>query len=424
MDQNELFLRLGVALAIGLLIGLERGWQTREELDHQRAAGLRTFALTGLLGGIAGALTPATSPVVLAAALAAYTGAMVLFSYLEAARENNFSVTGVVAGILTFLLGAYAVLGDTTVAVAAAVAMAILLALRDPLHTWVRNLTWPELRSVLMLLAMTFLLLPVLPNRPVDPWGVLNPAEIWLLAILIAAISFAGYIAVRVLGDRKGVAVAAVAGGLASSTAVTLSFSRLAREHPESTRLLAGGTLLAGATMLGRILVLVGLIKPALLLTLLWPVVAAGAVVLAGSGFLLWSGERNAAQDSLLKIHNPFDLGTVLKLAGLIAVILVVAKTLAEHVGTAALYLLAAVSGIADVDALTLSMARFAGGDVSLPDAATAILIAAAANTASKAVMAAAVGGRNLGVLVGGISAAALAALALTALILAQASAG
>lgn len=418
MDQEELFRRLAVALAIGLLIGLERGWQTREESDHQRAAGLRTFALTGLLGGICGLLSLASSPVVLAAGLLALAGALAWFSYLEATAENNFSVTGVVAGILTFALGAYAVLGNETVAVAAAVAMAILLALRDPLHSWVRKLTWPELRGALMLLAMTFLLLPVLPNRPIDPWNVLNPAEIWLLAILIAAISFAGYIAVRIFGDRKGVAVAAVAGGLASSTAVTLSFARLARAHPESTRLLAGGVLLAGVVMLARIVVLAGLLKPDLLGTLLWPAVAAGLVLLIGSGILLWRGESGSAPQSLLAIKNPFDLGTVLQLAGLIAVIMLAAKAMTDQASAAGLYLLAAVSGVADVDALTLSMARFAGAQVGLSEAGNAILVAAGVNTASKAAMAAAVGGPRLGGLVGGLSAAAMAALALTALML------
>jgi uncharacterized membrane protein (DUF4010 family) len=415
MDQEEIFRRLAVGLAIGLLIGLERGWQTREESDNQRAAGLRTFALTGLLGGISGAISAVSSPVVLAFALLAYTGAMAAFSTLEAATEKNFSVTGVVAGILTFMLGAYAMLGDETVAVAAAVAMAILLALRDTLHGWVRTLTWPELRSALMLLAMTFLLLPVLPNRAIDPWNVLNPAELWLLAILIAAISFAGYVAIRVFGDRKGVAVAALAGGLASSTAVTLSFARLAREHPESTRLLAGGILLAGATMLARILVLVGVIKPELIGALIWPALAAGAVQLAGSGVLLWTGESRSAAQSLVDIKSPFDLGTVLKLAALIAVIMLIAKAMADRASSAGLYLLAAISGIADVDALTLSMARFAGGQVTLPDAVTAILIAAGVNTTAKAAMAAAVGGRHVGLLVGSISAAAIVALALTA---------
>lgn len=423
MDQEELFRRVAVALAIGLLVGLERGWQTRDESDRQRTAGLRTFALTGLLGGICGLLSLATSPAVLATGLIAYTAALTIFSYLEATDEKNFSVTGVVAGILTFVLGSYAVLGNETVAVAAAVAMVILLALRDYLHGWVRALTWPEMRSVLVLLAMSFLLLPVLPDRAIDPWGALNPAEIWFLAILIAAISFAGYVAVRIFGDRMGVALAAFVGGLASSTAVTLSFSRLAREQPDSTRLLAGGILLAGAVMLARILVLAGVIKPALLGPLLLPTLAGGAVLLAGSGVLLRGGQVRSSQGdpqqpSKLEVKNPFDLGTVLKLAGLIALIMVIAKVLKDEAGTAGLYLLAAVSGIADVDALTLSMARFAGGDVGLQEAATAILIAAGVNTASKATIATAVGGTRLGILVGGFSAAAMVALALALVIL------
>ncbi|MDQ8698332.1 DUF4010 domain-containing protein [Hyphomicrobium sp. LHD-15] len=412
MDQEDLFRRLAVALAIGLLVGLERGWQTRTEADHQRTAGLRTFALTGLMGGICGLLSVASSPIVLATGLLALTGALASFSFLEATTEKNFSVTGVVAGMLTFLLGAYAVLGNETVAVAAAVAMAILLALRETLHTWVRNLTWPEMRSVLMLLAMSFLLLPILPNRTIDPWEVLNPAEIWLLAVLIAAISFAGYVAIRILGDRKGVAVAAVAGGLTSSTATTLSFARLARDHPESSKLLAGGVLLAGATMLARILVLAGLIKPALLAHLLWPVAAAGVVLLGSAAFFLRAETNGTAQQSSLQLRNPFDLGTVLKLAGLIAVIMVVAKVMADQASTAGLYLLAAISGIADVDALTLSMARFAGAQVGLAEAGNAILVAAGVNTLVKAGMAATVGGRQLGTLVGGVSAASLAALA------------
>ena len=412
MDQEELFRRLAVALAIGLLVGLERGWQTREEHDHQRTAGLRTFALTGLLGGICGLISIVTSPIVLAAGLIAFTAALVTFSFLEATAEKNFSVTGVVAGILTFVLGAYATLGNESVAVAAAVAMAILLALREPLHSWVRNVTWPEMRSVLVLLAMSFLLLPILPNRPVDPWQVLNPAQIWLLAILIAAVSFAGYIAVRVFGDEKGIAVAAIAGGLASSTATTLSFARLAREHPENTSLLAGGTLLAGVTMLARIVVLTGVLKAELVPEILWPVLAAAAVLLAGAGILLWKNADTASERARLQIRNPFDLGTVLQLAGGIAVILLVAKVVASRAGNAGLFLLAAVSAIADVDALTLSMARLAGQQVAAGDAATAILIAASVNTASKAAIAAFVGGRRIGTIVGGASVVAIAALA------------
>jgi uncharacterized membrane protein (DUF4010 family) len=151
---------------------------------------------------------------------------------------------------------------------------------------------------------------------------------------------------------------------------------------------------------------------------LLWPILAAGAVLLAGSGMLLWKGQADTAQDSLLQIRNPFDLGTVLKLAGLIVLIMLAAKAMTDQASAAGLYLLAAVSGIADVDALTLSMARFAGGQVGLHEASTAILIAASVNTASKTAIAAGVGGRSLGLLVSGLSAAAIAVSALTYLIL------
>jgi uncharacterized membrane protein (DUF4010 family) len=417
MDQEELFRRLAVALAIGLLIGLERGWQTRTDDDHQRAAGLRTFALTGLLGGICGLLSDATnSPVALAAGLLAYTGAMTAFSYLEATVEKNLSVTGVVAGILTFMLGAYATLGVESVAVAGAVAMAILLALRDSLHSWVRALTWPELRAGLVLLAMTFLLLPILPNRPIDPWDAVNPAEIWLLAIIMAAISFAGYVAIRVLGDQKGVAVAAFAGGLTSSTATTVALARLARAHPQSTELLAAGILLAGATMVGRLVVLAGLVKPEMLTTLAPPAAAGGAVLLAGSGVLLWRGRAETAEKTELNLKNPFELSTVLQLAGLIALIMLAGKIVVGYAGAAGVYLLAAASGIADVDAVTLSMARLAGGGVSLGEATIAVLIAAAVNTVAKAAMAAALGGARLGIVTGSVSGAAIAASLLAAI--------
>ncbi len=411
MDQEEILRRLAVALAIGLLIGLERGWRTRDERDHQRTAGLRTFALAGLLGGICGLVSAASSPLVLAAGLLAFTGVLGTFSYLEATSEQNFSVTGVVAGILTFMLGAYATIGNETVAVASAVAMAILLALREPLHSWVQRVTWPEIRSVLVLLAMSFLLLPILPNRPIDPWQIINLAEIWLLAILIATVSFAGYIAVRVFGDQKGIAVAAVAGGLASSTATTLSFARLAREHEQSRSLLAGGILLSGVTMLLRILVLAGVLKQELLSTILWPILVAVIVTLLGASILIWTASGAEADPPQLQIKNPFELGTVFQLAAFIALILLVAKALAGQAGKAGLFLLAAASGIADVDALTLSMTRLAGVQVVAGDAGTAILIAASVNTASKAGIAAFVGGRRLGSAVGIVSVVALASM-------------
>jgi uncharacterized membrane protein (DUF4010 family) len=414
MDQDELFRRLGIALAIGLLIGLERGWRSREEAEGERAAGLRTYALSGLLGGTAAALSTASSPLVLAAAFLCFGAAFTLFSWLEASAERDFSVTGVVAGLLTFGLGAYAVLGNERVAIAGAVAMALLLALKAPLHAWLRRLTWLEIRAVLILLAMSFLLLPILPNRPVDPWGALNPAEIWLLAILVAAVSFAGYVAARVLGERAGIAVAAVAGGVASSTATTVSFARLGAENPQAAPLLAGGILIAGMTMLVRVLAIAGALNPGLIGGLALPLGAAALVLLAGSAVLLLRHPMLDAPSPVLTLKNPFELPLALKLAALIAGIMVAAKVLSATAGARGLLALAAASGLADVDAITLGMARLAGGQITGAEATAAILLAASVNTGVKAVMAGYLGGGRVGRIVGGVSALALLALGAT----------
>ena len=417
MDQEDLFRRLAVALAVGLLVGLERGWQLREEAEGERTAGLRTYALTGLLGGISAAVSAVSSPLVLAAALMSFTAAFTLFAWVEATTERNFSVTGVVAAILTFIIGAYAVLGEPLVAVAAAVAMAILLALKAPLHAWLRQLAWTELRAVLILLAMTFLLLPILPNRPIDPWQAINPAEIWLLAILIAGVSFAGYVATRIMGDQTGIAVTAIAGGITSSTATTLSLARLAREQPQASSLLAAGILIAGITMIVRVVLIATALAPPLL-TELWLPASAGAIaLLVASGVLILRDRQQTGPAATLRLTNPFDIGNAVKLAVLIGVVMVLAKVASSEANAKGLLLLAALSGIADVDAITLSMARMAGATVPIPRAVDVILIAVGVNTLAKAVMAAIVGGRKIGVTVGIPSLVAVVLLGLTRLL-------
>ena len=228
MDTAELFQRLGLALAIGLLIGLERGWRERDEESGARTAGIRTFTLIGFLGGISGATTPFLGPVPLAAAALAFAGAFTVFQWRETQAEGSFSITTTIAGFIVFALGAYAVLGDQAVAGAGGVAVVALLAARTPMHQFLKTLTWPELRSAILLLGMTFVVLPVLPNRTIDPWDAFNPYELWLITVVLAAIGFAGYVAVRILGERWGLLVATVAGSFVSSTTVTVTNARLA----------------------------------------------------------------------------------------------------------------------------------------------------------------------------------------------------
>ncbi len=410
MHDLDILMRLGTALAIGLLVGLERGWRSRDLAEGQRAAGLRTFALSGLLGGVAGALAHGLDNLLfLGLAFLGFAGAFTAFHWLESQEEGKNSVTGVVSGLLVFLLGAYAVLGEVRVAVAAGVVTTLLLALRDPLHDWLRRLQWVEIRAVLTLAVMSFLALPILPNRPVDPWGVLNPAEIWLLAILIAAISFGGYVAVKLLGQKRGVLIAALAGGLASSTATTLTLSRVAKAQPAATPLLATGILLAGMVSVTRVLLVALLLNSNLMLPLAAPAGAALAVMGLSALFLL-RRDGAGASDTTPALSNPLELGTALKLAAFIALVLVGAELIQRFVGDAGLLLAAAAAGIADVDAITVAMARLGGKPESLSLAAACILLAVGVNTITKAVMAGSIGGRPLGLCVGIPSLLAVAA--------------
>ncbi|WP_319799029.1 MgtC/SapB family protein [Nitrobacter sp.] len=406
MDRESLS-RLTVSLAIGLLVGLQRGWQTRDAEDNRRAAGFRTFALSGLLGGVTGLIALRTTASVIGWVFLGYITAFTAFHWLEARNEGRASVTSVVAGMLTFLLGTMAVVGDLQLAIACAVGTTVLLALREPLHRWIGSLNLQEIRAVLTLLAMSFLLLPLLPDRPIDPWKAINPYQIWLLAIMIAVISFAGYVAVKAFGNRLGVFMAAVAGGLASSTATTLALARLAREHPSSSGLLSAGILVAGVVMMLR----AGIIAVALnraLLTSLLPALLTTAAVLGIGAAILWF--RNVEQESPeLRISNPLAVGTAVKLAALLAAVMLAAELVRQMFGGVGILVVAALSGVADVDALTISIARMAGADVDFNTAARAIMIAIAVNTVSKTVMAGWVGNRRVGFLVGGISAAALA---------------
>ncbi len=408
MEQSELFSRLGVALAIGLLVGLERGWSKREEEDRSRAAGFRTFALSGLLGGVAGLLGAQTGEVFLGFAFVAYTAAFAAFHWLEAKTDKDVSATSVIAGMLTFLLGALAVLGDIGVAVAGAVTMTGLLAFREQLHRWVETLSWAEINSVLILLAMSFLLLPLLPNRTIDPWGAINPYEVWLLTILIAAVSFAGYVAVKVFGDRMGIMLAAVAGGLASSTATTLALARLGRDHPASARLLSAGILLAGLVMMARVAAVTLLLNGALAGRVGLPLLAAAVVL--GLGALLLTRGKHETGPPLPAIANPLAIGTALKLGGVIVVVMLAAGFLRSTVGASGVLLVAAISGVFDADAITISMARQAGTGLAIEVAAQAILVGVSVNTLAKAVMAASAGGKAIGVPVAVTSLVALTA--------------
>lgn len=409
MDTPDLALRLGLALAIGFLVGLERGWRERDEEEGSRTAGLRTFSLIGLLGGVFGALSLNGDRIFLAAGFLTLGGALGAFMWREGEHRHDFSATSLVAALLTFALGALALLGDIRVAAGAGVAAVILLANKQALHGWLERITWIELRAGLLLAAMSFIALPLLPHRTVDPWNALNPHELWLMTVSIAAVSFAGYAAVKIAGPERGILIAAATGGIFASTAVTLSLARMAGENPARARLLAGGILLAGGVMMLRVVVVTSLFNAALALALAPVLFAAAAGMAVAAALVARLQAEGSGSAGGFALTNPFDLGQVLRFGLLLAAVMLASVLARRAFGDPGLLGLAALSGLADVDALTLSVARL--GEVS-PTAIDAILLAVTANSAAKCAYALYAGGIRVALLAGlGTALAAVAAL-------------
>jgi len=394
MDFWELILRFGLALGIGLLFGLERGWRSREEQSGARAAGIRTFAISGLLGGVIAAIGQAlegvAGGVLIGLSFAAYAAGSAVFCLQENRAQEIYSATTWVATILTFALGMYAVFGDMHLAAGLAVAATILLALREPLHGWVENLTWPELRSALVLLAMTFIALPIMPEGPIGPFGGINPREIWIIAIVLAGASFVGYAAVKYFGATHGILLAGAAGGLASSTAVTIANARRAASGEGSVRLLAAGVAMASAVMFLRVFAIVLAINPRLLVLLAPPLLAAA---LAATAYALATTYDNAERTPPeFKFRNPLAFWPVIGFALFLGLIIVASRWVSSHLGSNWTIASAAVVGLVDVDAISVSLARMTPQSLAEREAIVAVLAAVVADTVGKIAIGAAIG--------------------------------
>ncbi len=393
MTIPESVLRLALALAIGLLIGVERGWQERERKPGARAAGLRTYGLIGLLGGVWGSVGTVLGPVTLGFAALGFAGTFAVFEYRDVKATGSVSATGLVAALLAFALGAYAALGDMATAGAAAVAATVILAERDAMHGFLEKLSWTELRAALLLLVMTFVLLPILPNRTIDPWDTLNPYQLWLMAILIAALSYIGYVCVRLWGEQRGLLFAGAAGALVSSTTVTWTFAQMAKRAPSGQ--ISTGILAAWTISLLRMTAIALFVAPALLIPLALPLGAAAAVM-AGAAALFYRRAGAAGDGAKLALKDPFDVVAVLRFTALLALVLmaatVVSRTATGDIGLPAL---AFASGLVDVDPITLSTAKL-GQSVGYSYAALVILIAAGANLIAKCSLAWMFGGARL----------------------------
>ena len=404
MDYRELLtvaLDFATTILLGALIGIEREKRKAEEEKTGHIAGLRTFILLALLGAAAGWLSRTLStPWILAAALL-IVGAVVVAGYFVTARssQDGRGLTTEIAAVVVFLLGAMVMLGYETLAIGLGVVTAAVLAYKQPLHGFVEKLGWDDVYAGLRLLIATFIALPLLPDQTIDPWGALNPYKLWLLVILISSLSLVGYVLTRLLGASRGVALTGLVGGLASSTAVTLSFAKEGREKPGIANALACGILLAWAVMFIRVLVLVAVVNRALLAPLLVPFLVMAVTVGAFAAFYYFrdgSTEQRGSAKGEVDVKNPFSLMAAAKFGVLFAVILLAVKIVQQTMPPSGLYAVAALSGLVDVDAITLSMAELAqSGEAHT--AVIAIVIASLSNTLVKCGMAFVVAGFALG---------------------------
>ena len=290
-------------------------------------------------------------------------------------------------------------MGHPQLALVGGIAVSAFLAYKEPLHGLVAKLAPDDISAGLKLLAASFIVLPLLPSEPIDPWGALVPRSLWLLVILIAGLSLVGYVATRALGPERGTAITGLSGGLVSSTAVTLSFAKRSREESgRSDDALAAGTFLAWGVSLVRVVVLVALVHPPLVRTLVAPF---GAMALVTTAAALVSLRRvqsaTPSTGPVVALRNPFSLIAAVKFGLLFAVVLVLVTLVQQRFPGGGTYVVAALAGSSDVDAITLSMATLArGGEAVATVAAGSIVVAVLANTLVKCALSATLGGGRL----------------------------
>ncbi|EKO3534333.1 MgtC/SapB family protein [Vibrio fluvialis] len=402
MDLNEIVSgqsvvwNLLVALLLGAIVGTQRGWVARNNVEGSRVAGIRTFSLVGLYGGLSAILAAHYSPLLLGFALLALVVLASIAFVLKQRKSQDISITGVVSLLVTFVLGSLAVSGEPVLAAAAAVITAVVLDNKKELHEALQKLQEYELDAALRLMLISVVMLPLLPDQSYGPWQALNPYEIWWMVVLIASISFLGYFAIKIGGAKRGVLFTSVFAGFSSSTALTLQFSNLSRDQPTISPLLASGILLCCGTMFPRLLIVASLINTELT-PILWLVIVVMMIGLYIPAWFIWrSTDVDFNEDQSANHKNPLALQSALWFGVILAIIMLLAHALSDWFGQAGTLALSAVSGITDVDAITLALGRQSTHSLDAYTAAMGIIIAASVNTLVKMGMVISIGDRGL----------------------------
>lgn len=394
--MQELLTPIVVSGCLGALIGLIRQWGDQHESDPGDFAGLRTHTLWSVLGCLGAYAQRDQAPYALLAILVLVPGHLIA----QAANRHDRSQPGSTSfaeALLTILCGALVFWNETRAAILVAALTMVVLGSKKPIHSWARELTAADIRGTLQFAAITGVILPLVPNRPLGPFEAFNPFSTWLMVVLISGVGFAGYVAIRIMGTRAGILLTGVFGGLASSTACTLAFSRRSREAPDLAEHYALAVVAACTIMLPRVLLIIGLVNPSLAPALFAPF---GVMALPGVIYVAWVWwQRRPSQriGDTPELGNPLGLATAIKFAVIYAAIAFLVRAFRAQGWTEGLLPLSFVSGLTDLDAIALSIARDQSAVESVSSLAIrAIVLAAIANTLLKAGLAISLGSRGL----------------------------
>jgi uncharacterized membrane protein (DUF4010 family) len=364
MPHHTLFYRFGVALFIGLLVGLQREYSyDAEDKPNQRTfAGVRTFTLMSLAGCTAAYVAELFESAWIFIGIVAVMGALVCISYFVSASRGESGITTEVAAVLIVLVGALAFWDKMALAAALGVITTALLSLKVELHRFAKRISREDILATLKFAIITAIVLPVLPNQSFwpAPFDVLNPYKIWLMVVLISGISFLGYVLVKMVGSQRGVGLTGLLGGLVSSTAVTLSFAQRSQKNVQMAKPFALAITIAWTVMFARVLVVVGALSLPLLQVVWLPITAAGLAGLAYVVYLYFAPHVDEDAEEV-SVANPFELGPAVTFGLLYGLILLISRAAQFYFGNSGVYVSSILSGLADVDAITLSMTELSG---------------------------------------------------------------
>jgi len=393
----EFLKQIGVAVVLASLIGLERE-QKHQRYESDAFGGIRTFALIGLLGVLSFILSAYS--IVYFAVLAAGFFFLVVTSYFITCRKNNdVGATSEVAAILVYIVGILCGMEKFVLATVIALVVLSILHFKAPLHRWAKHLKNEEIVSAIQFIVIAFVVLPLLPNQEFGPFGFFNPYIVWLMVVFISAISFVSYIAIKLFGAKRGIGVTGFLAGFISSTALVLSFSGESKRNKGIVNPYVLAVVVASSAMFFRVLLEVSVLSPELLNMLLIPLVVMGSVGILSVLFLWVRKDKSSekVERSMLKVKSPFSIKPALKFGAFFAAISLLTKLGSEYMGDSGLYLSSFISGIMDVDAITVNMAEdFVANKVTESVAVVAIIIASMTNTFAKGAIFLALGNRKV----------------------------